>query len=376
MRGTGFVGQAALVPAGGAAEPVPTSRARATTPTAPATEVDRVAVIEEDYNAAMAVISRREFGGALVAGLPLAAVMRSVGLSAADMAIGVTTSSFRDLPRVTGRDNLREVLRALEAVRASHIDLAFANLEPAPPTTAPVMGGSAAYPRRVVLTPEQVAATNTEAREELRAWRLNAPVKGFETFRGMLTSARLTVRACSLAYNDSFSDDEIDRTLLQAKALGVTTVSSPLTMAMARRLVPFAQRHQVSIAIHNQVGGNTDRAIDTPALKEALALSPAFTLKFDVANVTASNRDAVAELREHRSRVSFVVVRDRLRNGGASQPFGEGDTPIRNVLALAGTPPAVPVLIEYDYVGLRSSVEELKASMAYCRSALTTTSSR
>jgi sugar phosphate isomerase/epimerase len=331
---------------------------------------------EEDYNAAMAVLSRRQFGGALMAGLPLAAVMRPTWVSAADMPIGVTTSSFRDLPRVTGRDNLREVMRALESVHASHIELAFANLEPAPPNTAPVMGGSAAYPRRIVLTPEQVAATNVEARAELRSWRLNAPVKGFEAFRGMLASARLTVHACSLAYNDSFSDDEIDRTLLQAKALGVTTVSSPLTMAMARRLVPFAKRHQVSIAIHNHVDGNPDRAIDTPALKEALALSPAFTLKFDAGNVTASNRDAVAELREHRSRVSYVVVRDRLRNGGASQPFGEGDTPIRNVLALAGTPPAVPVFIEYDYVGLRPAVEELKVSLAYCRSAMTTTSSR
>jgi sugar phosphate isomerase/epimerase len=316
----------------------------------------------------MAVLSRREFGGALIAGLPLAAVMRPLGLSAADLAIGVSTSSFRDLPRVTGRDNLDDVIRALQAVRATHVELAFANLEPAPPSVAPVMGGSAAYPRRIVLTPEQVAATNSVARAELQTWRLQAPASVFKEIRGKLGAAGLTVHACALAYNDSFSDDEIDATFRQAKALGVTTVSSPLTMAMARRLVPFAQRHHVSVAIHNQVDGNPAGAIDTPALKQALALCPAFNLKFDVANLTASNRDAVAELREYRSRVSYVAVRDRLRNGGASQPFGEGDTPIRGVLALAGSLPAIPVVIEYDYVGLRSSVDELKASIAYCRS--------
>jgi sugar phosphate isomerase/epimerase len=329
-----------------------------------------------DYNPPMAPLSRREFGGALIAGLPLAAVLRSTGLSAAELPIGVSTSSFRDLPRVTGRDNLDDVMKALKAVRATHVELAFANLEPAPPSVAPVMGGSAAYPRRIVLTPEQVAATNSVAREELRAWRLNAPDKAFEYMRGKLAAAGLTVRACALSYNDSFSDAEIDVTFRQAKALGVTTVSSPLTMAMARRLVPFIQRHQVSVAIHNQVDGNPDGAIAAPALKEALALSPAFTLKFDVGNITASNRDAVAALREHRSRVSYVVLRDRLRNGGASQPFGEGDTPIRNVLALAGSSPAIPVVVEYDYVGLRSSVDELKASVAYCRAAMATTSSR
>ena len=324
----------------------------------------------------MAMFSRREFGGALVAGLPLAALIRPVGLSAAELAIGVSTSSFRDLPRVTGRDNIDDVLRALQSVRATHVELAFANLEPAPPNVAPVMGGSAAYPRRIVLTPEQIAATNSEAREELRTWRLNASPRVFESLRGKLASAGLTVHACTVSYNESFSDAEIDATLRQAKALGVNTVSSPLTMAMAKRLVPFAQRHQVSVAIHNQVDGNPAGAIDTPALKQALALSPAFRLKLDAANLTASNRDAAAELREHRSRVSFVVLRDRLRNGGASQPFGEGDTPIRSVLALAGSQPAIPVVVEYDYVGLRSSVEELKASVAFCRAAMSTTSSR
>jgi sugar phosphate isomerase/epimerase len=324
----------------------------------------------------MAVLSRREFGGALIAGLPFAALMRPIGLTAAELAIGVSTSSFRDLPRVTGRDNIDDVVRALQAVSTSHVELAFANLEPAPPSVAPVMGGSAAYPRRIVLTPEQIAATNSEAREEVRTWRLQTPAGWFEQVRSKLGSAKVAVHAVALAYNDSFTEKEIDATFRQAKALGVTTVSSPLTMAMARRLVPFAQRHQLSVAIHNQVDGNPARAIATPDLKEALALSPAFKLKLDVANLTASNRDAVAELREYRARTSYVVLRDRLRNGGASQPFGEGDTPIRSILAVAGSTPAIPVVIEYDYVGLRSSVDELKAAVAYCRAAVAMTSSR
>lgn len=318
----------------------------------------------------MAVLSRREFGG-VIAGVPLAAAMGSARLFASQLPIGVSTASFRDLPRVAGRDNLDDVIRAVKAVRATHVELAFANLEPAPPSVAPVMGGSAAYPRRIVMTPEEIAATNSSARAALRSFRLHAPAKPFEHMRARLESARVTVHACALVYDDSFSDDEIDGTFRQAKALGVTTVSSPLTMAMARRLVPFAQRHQVSVAIHNQADGNPGGAIDTPALKDALALSPAFTLKLDIGNITASNRDAVAELREYRSRVSYVLVKDRLRNGGTSQVFGEGDTPIRHVLAaLQSSAPAIPALIEYDYVGLRSPVDELKASLAYCRTAL------
>ena len=316
----------------------------------------------------MLVYSRREFGSVLVAGLPLMAGMGPVPLSVADAAIGVATSSFRDLPRVPGRDNLDEVIRALRAVGVTQVELALANLEPAPQSTAPVMGGSAAYPRRIVMTPEEVAATNSSARAALRAWRLQTPAALFDRARGTLASAGLTVRACAVSYNDSFSDEEIDATLRQVRALGVATVSSPLTMAMARRVAPFAQRRQVSVAIHNQVDGNPAGAIDTRGIREALALSPAFTVKLDIGNLTASNRDAAAELREYRSRVSHVLVRDRLRNGGASQPFGEGDTPIGAVLSLLATAaPGIPALIDYDYVGLRTSVDELKACLAYCR---------
>jgi len=311
----------------------------------------------------------------LAAGLPLAAVLGSTRASAAEAPIWVSTSSFRDLPRVPGRDNLDDVIRALQAVRATHVELALATLEPAPPDTAPVMGGSAAYPRRIVLTPEQVAATNSVARAELQAWRLQAPAAYFGQARTRLAAAGVTVHACAVSYNDSFSDEEIDATFRQARALGVTTINSPLTMTMARRLAPFAERHQVSVAIHSQMDGNPSRAIDTPALKQALAVSPAFRLKLDAGHLTASNCDAVAEVLEHRARLSCVVLRDRLRNGGASQPFGEGDTPIKKLLSVLATSAAgVPALIDYDYGGLRSSVDEVKACLAYCQTAPAVTS--
>ena len=309
-----------------------------------------------------------------MAGLPLAAVLRS---SASELPVWVATSSFRDLPRVTGRDNLDAVLRALQSIGASHVELAFTNLEPAPPSTAPVMGGTPAYPRRIVRTPEEVAASDSSARAALRTWRVQTPAATFDQMRSRLAAAGVSAHACAISYNDSFTDDEIDATFRHARTLGVTTISSPLTMAMAQRLVPFAERNQMSVAIHNQADGTPGGAIDTPALKQALALSPRFTLKLDVGNLTASNRDAVAELREYRSRVAFVVLRDRLRNGGTSQPFGEGDTPIRAVLStLRGGGSEIPALVEYDYLGLRSPVDELKASLEYCRAAFATTASR
>ena len=315
----------------------------------------------------MTAFSRREFGRVVVAGLPAALVLGSASLSArARVVVGVSTSSFRDLPRVTGRDNVDDVIRAVQAVRASHLELALANVEPAPPSVAPVMGGSAAYPRRVVLSPEEVAATNAGARSALRTWRGSAPAAVFDDARRKLTTAGLTVHACSVSYNDSFTDDEIDATFRQVKALGVSTISSPLTMAMASRIVPFAERHQVRVAVHNQVDANAAGAIATGQLKDVLALSTVFTLKLDIGNVTASNGDAIAELRRHQARVSHVLVKDRLRNGGGSQPFGEGDTPIAGVLEVLKTSTRpIPALVEYDYIGLHPMTDEVSALVEY-----------
>lgn len=321
----------------------------------------------------MTAFSRREFGKIVIAGVPLATAFRPTGLFAAgQVTFGVSTSSFRDLPRVPGFNNLDDVIRALHTVGTTRVELALANVEPAPPSTAPFLGGTPAYPARVVFTPEQIAATNAFYREGLRGWRRDTTIGYFDEMRGRLTAAGLDVHACALSYDASFTDAEIDATFQQIKALGATTVSSPLTMAMAVRLVPFAERHKVSVAIHNQVDGNAAGLIATPHLREALTLSPAFTLKLDIGNLAASNGDAVATLREHQARVSHVLVKDRLRNGGASQHFGEGDTPIPGVLnLLKASASSIPAVVEYDYVGLHSSVDEVKAAVAYMARAIT-----
>ncbi|MEO7192143.1 MAG: hypothetical protein ABI051_13915 [Vicinamibacterales bacterium] len=315
----------------------------------------------------MTALSRRAFGRLALATVSSTAMIGRTGLRArGGVMVAVSSTSFRDLPRITGSGNLEDVVRATRAARATHLVLALANIEPAPPSTAPVMGGSAAYPRRIVLSPEEVASTNAVARAALRTWRGQAPLSLFEESRRTLVAGGLTLQACSVDYNDSFTDDEILATFKQAKALGVTTVSSPLTLAMAARLVPMAAHHQIAIAIQNQVDGNSGHVIGHTQLSEALALSPVFRVALDIGNVTASNGDPVRTLRMHQSRVAFVVVKDRLRNGGASQPFGEGDTPIADVIAVLETATQpIPAVVEYDYIGLRPVVDEVAAAVAY-----------
>jgi sugar phosphate isomerase/epimerase len=331
-------------------------------PARPAFGVAQVAPSER--RGAHPALSRREFATIVVAGIPVVAGLRA--FAAGPVTLGVSTTSFNQLPRVEGTDNVDEIVRALKAVQAKHIELAFANVEPAPPNVEPFIGGTAAYPRRIVPSPQEVAATNKFYRTGIRQWRGEVDLGYFEKAGAKIAAAGMTVHACSIAYDESFTDAEIDATLKQVTALGANTVSSPMTMATAARLAPFAERHRITVAIHNDVDGNAAGAIATSQLKDALAISQRFQLKLDVGNLTASNQDAVATLREHQARVSHVLVRDRLRNGGVSQHYGEGDTPIAGVLnVLRNAPASIPAIVEYDYAGLRPSVEEVTALLAY-----------
>jgi sugar phosphate isomerase/epimerase len=320
----------------------------------------------------MSSYSRREFVKVVAAGAPLATLIRTTPLrAAAGVTLGLTTYSFDRLARTPGEDNVDEVIRALKAAGIRTIELASVNFEPAPPDLGEfVHGGTPAYPSLIRRSPEQLAALRASARRSLRTWRSGADLSFFHDFRGQFAAAGIGIHAVAFDYTDAFTDEEIEITLEQAEALGVPVVSSPLTMAVASRLAPMMARHRLRVAIHNQVDGNAAGAIGTAQLAEALALSPSFALKLDIGNLTASNCDAVAELRTHHARVSHVLVQDRLRNGGAAQEFGKGDTPIAAVLAdLKAFVPAIPALAQYGYSGVDSPIDEVTHCMEYMQRA-------
>src|SRR3990172_8777461 len=82
--------------------------------------------------------SRRDFGRLVIAGVPI-----SIGLAcqrpqaAAGLRVGLTTESFRELPRVPGRDNIDDVLRSVQTGGVREFELWAGNVEPAAPNSGP-----------------------------------------------------------------------------------------------------------------------------------------------------------------------------------------------------------------------------------------------
>ena len=314
------------------------------------------------------MISRRDFGKAALAGIP------SVAARAADVRVGLSTYSFRDLVRTPGRDNVDDLIKVLQQTGVREIELASANTEPAGPNSGPaVPRPPSAYPDPVrTPTPAEVAAAKLAVRNALRRWRLATPPSAHEAFRAKFQSAGISLFAYRVDYDASFTDEEIEVTFQQAKALGVARIATVTTLTGARRLAPFAAKHGISVALHNSSNRQDPDAIATPEIfRTALALSKNFQLNFDIGNFTAANFEPVAFLQENRASLSHVQIKDRTRNSGRNEAFGDGDTPIADVLRLVRDKKLpVPVFVEYEYIGLGTPLEEVRRCLSFVKSAL------
>jgi sugar phosphate isomerase/epimerase len=319
------------------------------------------------------MVSRRDFGKTALAGLPLAAAWRAAAAPAANgVRLGVATYSYRDLLRTPGRDNVDDVIKALQFAAAREIELWSGNTEPAGPNSGPaVPPPPSAYPPPIKPpSPEEVAAAKLKVRNALRDWRLSTPAAKHEAFGARFQAAGINLFAYRVDYDSSFTDEEIEVTFQQAKAFGVRTIASMMSLSDARRLAPFTEKHGITVALHNTANTKDPNAICTPAsVRSALALSRNFRLNLDLGNFTAANYEVVAFIQENHAGISHVQIKDRTRNGGANEKFGEGDTQIKVVLTLIKEKQlSIPAFVEYEYIGLGTPQEEVRKCVSFTNS--------
>jgi sugar phosphate isomerase/epimerase len=298
--------------------------------------------------------TRREFGLITLSSVALPALARAQTVSG--VRLGVQTYSFRELPRTPGGDAVDPVIKAMQ-------DCGFTECELFAPQIEPASTFGRGHP-----SPEEAQKT----REELRAWRLKTPLDHFRAIGKKFKSAGITIYAYNYSPNGSFTDDEIDRGFEITKALGAEIITASATLEAAKRMVPFAEKHRMVVAMHNhsQVD-NPNEFATTESLATALALSKYFKINLDIGHFTAANYDAVAYIREHHDRITNLHLKDRKKNQGDNVPWGMGDTPIKEALQLLKREKyPIRAYVEYEYRGTAGAVEEVKGCLEYAKRAL------
>ncbi len=304
--------------------------------------------------------SRREFGKLTLAGIPAALVLARAGLSAADskingVRIGAQSYSFREM-------SLDDALKAYQTIGIGECELFSGHIEPRPPRPA--------GPPPAPGTPRP--AQDPAIRENLRKFRLETPLDHFTAIKQKFDAAGVKLQAFNYSFGESFTDEEIDRGFVIAKALGVGFITASSTVAASKKVAPFADKHKMVVAMHNHSNVKDPNEFATPeSFATALAYSKNFKINLDIGHFVAAGYDPIAYINEHHAKITNLHLKDRKKDQGANLPWGEGDTPIKEVLQLLRTKKYdIPANIEYEYKGA-DTLAEVKKCFDYCKTSLT-----
>ena len=291
----------------------------------------------------MMTCSRRDFARLACAALPAIDTHAAVSSVIKGVRIGNMTYSFRDLP-------LDAAIKAEAAAGIGDCEFDHTHVEKA-------LG----FPR------------NKEGREKLRSWRLSAAaLEEYKDIGRKFQLAGVPLWGMIYSVKDDFTEPEIERGFQFARALRVKVLTGSSTLSVMPRVAPFAEKYKIPYGVHGHSNVTNPNEFATPeSFAKALAISKQIGINFDVGHFFAAGYDPVQWIRQNHSRITNIDLCDRKKNQGPQVPWGEGDTPLKEVLLLMKEQRyRFPATIQYEYKGTHDSLTEVKRCLEYCKKVL------
>lgn len=209
-----------------------------------------------------------------------------------------------------------------------------------------------------------------DAAEKTRKWRESVSLDRVKDFRKTWNDAGVLIEIVKVDGIFKMSDAELDYVFKLAKALGAKALSSEIahTDEELKRVGGFATKHKFPIGYH----GHT--ATGPADWEKAFALSDYNFANVDIGHFVAGNFGSpVPFITKYHDRITHVHIKDRKKASGPAMPFGEGDTPVKEVLQLLRDRKwPIQATIEFEYKVPEGSTRmaELARTVKYCRDAL------
>lgn len=358
-----------------------------------------------DQNRSIHEVTRRQFLSSVAATataismLPLASSCNSTTTPSAKagavpnsnyngVQVGVITYSFRGLEA-----GIEAVIKAAAESGCSSIELMSNGIEdwcgapvapprqmgPIPGVTPSVITNGLRTGRgsqRAPLTPEQQAAQD-KYNNDIKAWRLNAPMEKFAELKKMFNDAGVDIHIVKWEPS-RWSDEEIDYAFKSAKALGAKGVSEEWSLASAQKCGPIAEKYGMKMIYHNhgQWGENPDFEADV--VKPALAVSSSVMFNFDMGHFEGSTgRHPNEIIDKYKDRIFSLHLKDKTgpdtTPANTNQVWGQGETKLEDVLLKVRDeklPYYCDIELEYPIPVWSNSVREVRTCVNFARQIL------
>ena len=329
-------------------------------------------------------LSRRDFTRLTLAALPAAALLSSVrSAHAADPAAKSARPNSRvngvhiglNVPYSFGNNAMDAdtVLQNCVSLGVSALELRAQPVEGFLGVPAELVsmrrtatGGDSARSKNGPADP--AAAKASAAR--LDEWRRSVPMSRVAEFRKKYEDAGVFIEILKVDGVFKMSEPSLDYHFAMAKALGARAVSTEISHDEAdlKRIGAIADKHQFPIGYHGHMETGPED------WEHAFALAKYNWANVDIGHFVAGhNKSPVEFIKKQHERITHVHIKDRKMNRGANVPFGQGDTPIVEVLRLIRDqrwPIQATIEFEYPVPAGSTRMAEIAKAVQFCREAL------
>ncbi len=312
-------------------------------------------------------VTRREVGKLALAALPVSSIFAKPDSKFGGVQVGINAPySFRGMP-----GKAEDVLKYMLQLGLNGVEL----------RSQPVEGwmGAPAMPptgrRGQQLTPEQ-QAERRKAMDDLQQWRLSASTDRMKAFRKYYADAGIPIEIVKFDGINRMSDDVVDYCFTLARTLGARAISCEIPVSQTKKLGEFAAKHKMLVAYHGHGNVTDPEAFGRPESWEtAMSFSKYNGCNVDIGHFVAGNGYAPVEfIRKYHNRISHIHLKDRKKDQGPNMVWGQGDTPIKEVLQLLKREKYdMQATIEFEYTVPPGSdvLTEIGKCVQFCKEALT-----
>jgi len=344
-------------------------------------------------------LTRRDLGKLALAAIPASRLLLAKPNSNFDgVQVGVITYSYRSMP---GANDAEALLKYIVDSGLSGIELMgpAAEIYAGSPAAASRGGGGGGQGRvpgglgnapgapggegapggpgrgagggRGAMTPEQQAAQQSRA-ADLKKWRLSVSMDKYKAMRKMYNDAGVNIYAFKLEPTPNMSDEEYEYIFHVADTLGASHVTLELSndAAFTQRIGDFAAKKNMVVAYH----AHTQATMT--AWDAVLAQSKGNAINLDCGHYVAGTSESpIPLIQQHHNRIASIHLKDRQKgsDGAANLPWGQGETPIKEILTLMRQEkykfPA-SIELEYEIPEGSDAVVETTKCVQFCKNAL------
>ncbi len=210
--------------------------------------------------------------------------------------------------------------------------------------------------------------------KEVDVWKKTRSIDRFVDLKKMYNNAGVEIYAFKPDYllRKGNTDADISYAMQAGKILGAShvTLELPAEESHTLKLGQLAEKNGIKVAYHGHEQQHA-KWWDT-----ALEQSSHNAMNLDLGHyIAAGNTDAFELIEKQHQNILSMHVKDRQNpdNGKKNMPFGQGDTPIVEVLQMMRDKSYnFAATLEYEYATPKDStvIEEIKKSVDYCKDAL------